>query len=78
MLLWGEVDTHTPLSDGLRLRDAIPNARLIVFRNCGHLPQAEYPKKFVDVVADFCKAGETQAKKARMLEFKRRKTDLGR
>ena len=54
MLMWGDRDTHIPLSTGFRLRDAIPNARLIVFRNCGHLPPQEYPEKFVEVVAEFC------------------------
>jgi len=55
MLIWGEEDTHIPISEALRLRDAIPNSRLIVFRRCGHLPPTEYPEKFVEVVADFCK-----------------------
>jgi pimeloyl-ACP methyl ester carboxylesterase len=73
MLVWGEGDTHIPLSEGLRLRDAMPNARLIVFRNCGHLPQAEYPQKFVEVVTGFCKAGETTVDKARTIEFRPRK-----
>jgi len=58
MLIWGEEDTHIPISEALRLRDAIPNSRLIVFRRCGHLPPTEYPEKFVEVVADFCKEFE--------------------
>jgi pimeloyl-ACP methyl ester carboxylesterase len=37
-----------------RLRDALPNARLVVFRNCGHLPPAENPDRFVEVLAEFC------------------------
>jgi pimeloyl-ACP methyl ester carboxylesterase len=55
MLVWGDLDTHIPLTEGFRLRDAIPNARLIIFRNCGHLPPTENPEKFVAVVADFCR-----------------------
>lgn len=74
MLIWGEDDEHIPLSEGFHLRDTIPNARLIVFRQCGHLPQAEYPEKFVEVVVEFCKAEKTKDKKAQPLEFKRRKT----
>lgn len=54
LLVWGEEDTHIPLSDAFRLRDAIPNSRLIVFRRCGHLPPTEYPEKFVEVVTEFC------------------------
>ena len=55
MLVWGDEDTHIPISQAYRLRDAIPNARLIVFRNCGHLPPTERPQKFVEVVAEFCR-----------------------
>jgi pimeloyl-ACP methyl ester carboxylesterase len=74
LLMWGEEDTHIPLSEAFKLRDAIPNSRLIVFRKCGHLPPTEYPLKFVEVVADFCKAEETGKVKPLPLEFKRRKT----
>jgi pimeloyl-ACP methyl ester carboxylesterase len=58
MLVWGEEDTHIPLSNAFRLRDAIPNSRLIVFRRCGHLPPTEYPEKFVEVVAGFSRNGQ--------------------
>src|ERR1041384_6565481 len=54
MLVWGDQDDHIPLDDAFRLRDAMPNAKLIVFRNCGHLPPAEQPEKFVEAVAEFC------------------------
>ena len=54
MIVWGDEDDHFPLSNAFRLRDAIPNSKLIVFRHCGHLPPAEYPDKFVEAVADFC------------------------
>ena len=56
LLLWGEDDNHIPLRNAFELRDAIPNSRLIVFRNCGHLPPTEYPQQFVQVLADFCRA----------------------
>jgi pimeloyl-ACP methyl ester carboxylesterase len=64
LLVWGDVDTHIPISEAYRLRDAIPNARLIIFRNCGHLPPTEHPQKFVEVVTNFCKAKKTQDKGA--------------
>jgi pimeloyl-ACP methyl ester carboxylesterase len=54
MLIWGDEDTHIPINEAFRLRDAIPNARLIIFRNCGHLPPTERPEKFVEVIARFC------------------------
>jgi hypothetical protein len=51
-----------------KLRDTIPNARLIVFRNCGHLPPAEYPENFVEVVADFCDL-KAQPDESSVLQF---------
>jgi pimeloyl-ACP methyl ester carboxylesterase len=69
MLVWGDEDTHIPIRQAFKLRDAIPNSRLIVFRRCGHLPPTEYPEKFVEVVAEFCRA-----ENPRTLEFKQRKT----
>jgi len=74
MLVWGDEDNHIPISNAYKLRDAIPNSRLVVFRRCGHLPPTEYPEKFVEVVAEFCKADESPGEKLQALEFKRRKT----
>ena len=54
LLLWGDNDPEIPLADGERLHEEIPGSRLIVFKNCGHLPHEEYPKEFVEVVTDFC------------------------
>jgi len=61
MLMWGEDDAHIPVAEGFRLRDEMPNARLVVFRNCGHLPPQEYPKQFVGMVSEFCKTEEQKA-----------------
>jgi pimeloyl-ACP methyl ester carboxylesterase len=53
LILWGDRDREVPLADGERLQDEIPNARLIVFRECGHLPHEEYPEEFVELVSEF-------------------------
>jgi pimeloyl-ACP methyl ester carboxylesterase len=53
LLIWGEQDAEIPLEDGKYLHRRMPNARLIVFRNCGHLPQEEYPQEFVELVTGF-------------------------
>jgi pimeloyl-ACP methyl ester carboxylesterase len=54
LLLWGDTDREVPLGDGERLHQEIPNSRLIVFRQCGHLPQEEYPQAFTKLVLEFC------------------------
>lgn len=53
LLIWGEQDVEMPLEDGKFLHREIPDARLIVFRQCGHLPQEEYPQEFVELVTGF-------------------------
>lgn len=70
LIVWGEADSHVPLSDGIRLRDRIPGARLIVFRNCGHLPPAEQPEKFVQAITRFCNSAEMENPKP--LNFKKK------
>jgi pimeloyl-ACP methyl ester carboxylesterase len=55
LLVWGAQDTDVPLRHGERLRDLIPDSRLFVFDNCAHVPQEEYPREFVRLVADFCR-----------------------
>jgi pimeloyl-ACP methyl ester carboxylesterase len=55
LLIWGEQDAEIPLADGHHLHREMPQARLIIFRNCGHLPQEEYPQEFVDLVTEFVK-----------------------
>ncbi len=54
LLLWGETDREVPIADGRRLHQMIKNSRLVVFRECGHLPHEEYPEAFTEVVTDFC------------------------
>lgn len=54
LLLWGDNDREVPLADGKRLQQSIPNSRLLVFRECGHLPQEEYPQAFTKLVVEFC------------------------
>lgn len=54
LLLWGDNDPDVPLRDGEALQQRIRNARLIVFRACGHHPQEEYPRAFTEVVLKFC------------------------
>jgi pimeloyl-ACP methyl ester carboxylesterase len=56
LLIWGEDDVDIPLAHGKLMFEKIPNARLIVFRRCGHLPQEEYPTEFTKLVTEFCGA----------------------
>jgi pimeloyl-ACP methyl ester carboxylesterase len=53
LILWGDSDREVSLTDGQRLQEEVTNSRLLVFRECGHLPHEEYPKEFTKVVSDF-------------------------
>ncbi len=74
LVVWGENDPEIPLSDGERLRDALPSARLIVFRNCGHQPHVEFPGQFVEVVTEFGRRGTDDGRQT-MDDRRRRGTD---
>lgn len=54
LLIWGDTDREVPLGDGRRLHEEIPASRLVIFRECGHLPQEEYPQAFTKLVSEFC------------------------
>jgi pimeloyl-ACP methyl ester carboxylesterase len=54
LLIWGERDRDIPLRHGEHLHARMPNARLIVLRDCGHLPQEERPDEFAGLVIGFC------------------------
>lgn len=54
LIIWGDNDREVPLEDGKRLQQEIPDSRLFVFRECGHLPHEEYPAEFTELVSQFC------------------------
>jgi pimeloyl-ACP methyl ester carboxylesterase len=45
-LIWGDLDTITPLEQGERIAGLIGNARLELMRGVGHIPQIEAPARF--------------------------------
>jgi pimeloyl-ACP methyl ester carboxylesterase len=53
LIVWGDKDREVPLADGERLQQEVSNARLFVFRECGHLPHEEYPAEFTELVSEF-------------------------
>ncbi len=55
LLIWGENDRVIPLSDGEHLYDTILNSRLVVIKDCGHVPQEEKPDLVTDLITEFCR-----------------------
>ena len=53
LLVWGENDTATPLSDGQLMEKLIPDAGLVVFEGCGHYSFLDEPQRYYAVVDYF-------------------------
>ncbi|MBR3290489.1 MAG: alpha/beta hydrolase [Clostridia bacterium] len=58
LLIWGENDTATPLSDGRQMEAAIPDAGLVVFSGAGHFAFAERWGQCRAVLDSFLPSGE--------------------
>ena len=57
LLIWGENDTATPLSDAKKMEQQIPNAGLAVIKNAGHFSFVEQPVIFGRIMASFFEIG---------------------
>jgi pimeloyl-ACP methyl ester carboxylesterase len=53
LVIHGTDDQLIPLSEGERIRDTIPGARMRVIPDAGHLPNLEQPELFNQAVVDF-------------------------
>jgi pimeloyl-ACP methyl ester carboxylesterase len=53
LLLWGEHDQVMPLEAAHKLHTALPNSRLEVIPEAGHLPHQERPEAFVSTLEAF-------------------------
>ena len=49
-IVWGASDRLVPLDYARKLEAQLPAARLTVIERCGHAPQLECPKKFLQVL----------------------------
>lgn len=55
LLVWGENDTATPLSDAKTMEKLIPDAGLVSFPGCGHYSFLDNPGGFRAVIREFFK-----------------------
>lgn len=53
LLIWGEKDDATPLSDGRLMERLIPDAGLVVFESCGHYAFLEQSGRFCRILGSF-------------------------
>ena len=52
LVLWGREDRIVPVAHSDAARK-IPNARVLIFEHCGHIPQFEHPQAFDQAVQEF-------------------------
>ncbi len=50
LVVVGEQDALTPVADARAMVDAVPDGRLVVLPDAGHLPAMESPAEFADAV----------------------------
>lgn len=53
LIVWGRDDALTLLSLGERFQKGIPGSQLVVFEQCGHIPQLEKPLEFNQTLSRF-------------------------
>jgi pimeloyl-ACP methyl ester carboxylesterase len=53
LILWGELDRITPLSEGQAIHGLIPQSRLVVASGCGHLAPLSCSRQFGPEIALF-------------------------
>jgi pimeloyl-ACP methyl ester carboxylesterase len=51
--IWGKQDGLIPVTDADRFNKGIANSQLVVFDNCGHIPQFEKAADFNKQVLEF-------------------------
>ncbi len=56
LLIWGENDTATPLSDARRIEKLVPGAALVYFPGCGHYSFLDNPVQFAAVLDSFLRS----------------------
>ena len=56
LLIWGGLDARSPVSVAHQFKDAIPNAKLVVISDAGHVSNLEQPELFNEAVREFCRA----------------------
>jgi pimeloyl-ACP methyl ester carboxylesterase len=53
LIVWGENDSILPVKDAAEFERLIPDSRKVVMANTGHIPMAERPEAFNDLMLSF-------------------------
>jgi pimeloyl-ACP methyl ester carboxylesterase len=65
LIVWGEKDSIIPVRDAHEFERLIPDSRKVVMQDTGHIPMAERPATFNDVMMEFlAESGPASAREA--------------
>ncbi len=56
LLIWGAEDAWIPLANGKRMDSLLPNSRLQILQNSGHVPMEENPEESLKMLTNFLEA----------------------
>ncbi|MEM0195708.1 MAG: alpha/beta hydrolase, partial [Thermoplasmatales archaeon] len=56
LVMWGELDTVIPKSNGLLLKELIPRSRYVEIKEAGHVPHVVKASEVGQVINDFLKS----------------------
>lgn len=57
LIIWGANDVDTPLNQGYRFQELIPESQLLVFDESGHFPFIDQPQQFITSIRNFVNHG---------------------
>ncbi len=55
LIIWGDQDFVIPIKNGYKLHQEMLNSRLVVLKDCGHVPPEEKTELFTELVSEFCR-----------------------
>ena len=55
LIIWGKHDEWIPLDSGKQFDKELPNGKLAIMDNAGHVPMEELPKKSAQIVLEYLK-----------------------
>jgi pimeloyl-ACP methyl ester carboxylesterase len=53
LIVWGQQDAIVPVNCGEVYHHHVRGSRLVIMEQCGHSPQIEKPREFLNIVAEF-------------------------
>ncbi len=53
LVVTGDDDRIVPTAESIKLSEEIPGAKLVIFEDCGHVPQEECPVQFLSAIYSF-------------------------